>query len=138
MKEHWEGGRVTRNENAEMKITVRIFEFVSSKAGSTKFLYSISERRTWNIRNSNTRKPFTRNLRNRNSNEWLSRVWAEIYYLVYRHIDCEETKGRNPHVFKNGFFGGLGRLSYRPTIFDSNSDKIPFLLFSTIRAKMNS
>ena len=53
-----------------------------------------------------------------------------------KYIDCEETKGRNPHFFKNlFFFGDFGILSHPAST--SDFEKIPFLLLSAIRAIIN-
>jgi len=60
------------------------------------------------------------------------------FYLVqlkFLYIDCEETKGCNPHLFKNIFLRDLGTSSHPTSI--TNFEKIPSLLFSAIRANIN-
>ena len=52
-----------------------------------------------------------------------------------QYIDCEETKGRNPHFFKNLFFCDFGILSHPAST--SDFEKIPSLLLSAIRAIIN-
>jgi len=57
-------------------------------------------------------------------------------HRVLHDCDCEETKGRNPHFFKDGFLGDLSRLSH-PT-YANNFENILSLLFSEVKAQNNS
>ena len=55
--------------------------------------------------------------------------------LTEEYLDCEETKGRNPHFFKNLFFCDFGILSHPAST--SDFEKIPSLLLSAIQAIIN-
>ena len=47
--------------------------------------------------------------------KWISAL-SLLFLPCHNHIDCEETKGRNPHFFKNLFFGDFGILSHPASV----------------------